>query len=251
MALLLIIDDEVSLREFLRTVFTRQGHEVLTAPHLDQALDALAKRPVDLVILDAHFPDESGVDLIHRMRSAKNPVPVIVYSGNVSAQEEKEFRLAGASEILGKGGSVTPLVECVSKILGTSRNPVLPTAAVRMVLVTDDDSNVRRVLRHFLEARHFTVMEASSGREAVEAVRSHQGFSAAFLDVRMPGELDGIAALQEIRLLQPKLGVIMVSAEQDDYTVGRAIELGAAGYVVKPFDFLYLEMMLVSKIPTI
>jgi response regulator of citrate/malate metabolism len=68
-----------------------------------------------------------------------------------------------------------------------------------------------------------------------------------FLDVHMPGELDGIAALQEIRVIRPEMGVIMVTGEQDDRTLGRAIELGVAGYVLKPFDFLYLELLLVSK----
>lgn len=245
---LLVVDDEIEIRELLRTACARQGYTTTTVPGVEQALEALSKQPFDLVILDAHVEGKLGADTIRRIRSAKNPVPVLVYTGGVTQQEEAEFRAAGAYDIVLKNAGVLPLMEMISKIFTAGIKPAdAARPSMRTVLVTDDDSSVRQVLRRFLESRHFAVIEADSGLAAVEAVRAH-ALTAVFLDVNMPGELDGIAALREIRLIRPELGVIMVTGEQDDRTVGRAVELGASGYVVKPFDFLYLEMMLLSKI---
>lgn len=247
---ILIVDDEVSVREFLRTALSRYGYDVTAVAHTGQVVEALSVRAYDLVIVDAHVRGALGVDLVRRIRSSKNAVPVVVYTGGISPEEEVEFRAAGAQDVILKGLGLSVLTEKIAGILSegkASEASAPPRAAVRTILVTDDDPAIRRVLRRFLESRHFSVVEADSGREAVDAVRKG-AFAAAFLDVNMPGELDGIAALQEIHSLRPELGVIMVSGEQDDRTVGRAVELGAAGYVVKPFDFLYLELMLISRL---
>lgn len=245
----LVVDDEIGIREFLKIALTRRGYDVVTTAYIEQALEELAKKPFDVVVLDAHLHGALGADLIRRVRSSKNPVPVLVYTGHVTPEEENEFREAGACDVVLKGGGVDRLLERVAAAVESS--PVAPASApipsARTVLVTDDDAAVRRVLVRFLQSRHFAVVEADSGRAAVEAVKSGR-FNAVFLDVNMPGDLDGLEALREIRALRPDTAVIMVSGDQDDHTVGRAVELGAAGYVVKPFDFLYLEMILMSKI---
>lgn len=244
---LLVVDDEMDIRELLRAAFTREGCEVVTVPRVAQALDALAKRPFDLVVLDLHFPDEAAAPLVRHMRASKNWTPVIVYTGSVSPKEDAELREAGVSDVLLKNKGLSPLIDAAKCLFAAGgKASGVRSAAARTALVVDDEAAIRKVLRRFLESRHFTVVEAESGTAAAEVVRN-SGFTVVFLDVNMPGG-DGIGALQEIRNIRPEQPVIMVTGEQDDRTVGRAVELGAAGYVVKPFDFLYLEMMLVSKL---
>jgi len=48
--------------------------------------------------------------------------------------------------------------------------------------------------------------------------------------------------------VHPTLGVVMVTGEEDDEKVHKAMEIGAYGYVLKPFDFLYLELVVASKL---
>ncbi|GEM_PF-6752591 len=67
------------------------------------------------------------------------------------------------------------------------------------------------------------------------------------LDVVMPG-LGGLATLKKLLEIDPKLGVVMATGQQDDQTVKQAIELGASGYVLKPFDLLYLELVVLSRL---
>jgi DNA-binding NarL/FixJ family response regulator len=63
----------------------------------------------------------------------------------------------------------------------------------------------------------------------------------------MPG-MDGLTALTKLLEINPKLGVVMTTGIQDEEKVKKAIELGAYGYVLKPFDFLYLELVVMSKL---
>ena len=63
----------------------------------------------------------------------------------------------------------------------------------------------------------------------------------------MPG-MDGLTTLEKLLEINPKLGIVMVTGRQDDESIKTAIGLGAYGYVLKPFDFLYLELVVMSKL---
>ena len=63
----------------------------------------------------------------------------------------------------------------------------------------------------------------------------------------MPG-MDGLETLPKLLEINPQLGILMASGVQDDEKVKKAVELGAYGYVLKPFDFLYLELVVMSRL---
>lgn len=101
------------------------------------------------------------------------------------------------------------------------------------VLVVDDHSLVREGLARLLEMREeFQVVgEAGNGLEAVERARELKP-DVVLLDVRMP-ELDGVEALRRIRAENPEIkAVVLTTFLSDDY-VFRALEAGAAGYLLK------------------
>ena len=107
-------------------------------------------------------------------------------------------------------------------------------AAVRpALLVVDDDEGVRDAL-HLILDDEFTVLDASSGRAALGIVRERR-VDLVLLDILMP-EIDGIEILQELRLVQPPLPVIMMTAVKTVRTAVMAMKLGAADYITKPFD---------------
>jgi DNA-binding NtrC family response regulator len=102
------------------------------------------------------------------------------------------------------------------------------------ILVVDDQSSVRELLRAVLETDGHEVDTASSGEEAV--ARLKEGFhDIVIMDIRMPG-LDGVAALTRMKDLSPETGVIMMTAYASVETAVQAMKLGALDYITKPID---------------
>src|SRR5438309_1338347 len=106
---------------------------------------------------------------------------------------------------------------------------------IRTVLLVEDEPDVLLATRLILERAGYAVIEATGGREALEQVAKTK-VDAVFLDLRMPG-IDGWSVLEELQTTcrSSRLPVIIVSAHADPSAVRRGIELGAMGYVKKPF----------------
>ena len=103
------------------------------------------------------------------------------------------------------------------------------------VLVADDAAFMRRVLRDIIEeAGHEVVQEATTGEEAVAHYQSSSP-DLVTLDLVMPGE-GGQAALKKILEHDPQARVIVVSAVGQKGDVEKALETGAADFLVKPFE---------------
>jgi DNA-binding NtrC family response regulator len=116
----------------------------------------------------------------------------------------------------------------------------------RTVLVVDDEYSVCGELRKFLEAKGYSVVEAYSGDEALEAYKQESP-DVVLLDMIMPG-MSGLAALQELRALDPDASVIVMTALYDEGLANRVMDEGAFDYITKPINRDYLEMALMSKL---
>jgi DNA-binding response OmpR family regulator len=101
------------------------------------------------------------------------------------------------------------------------------------VLVVDDEEDLVDVLRDRLEAYGFTVLTASTGREALEKLLAEQ-VDGVFLDIKMP-ELDGFAVVEAIRRRGQTMPIIIVSASSHPNAATDALERGANAYIQKPF----------------
>jgi DNA-binding NtrC family response regulator len=110
------------------------------------------------------------------------------------------------------------------------------------VLVVDDEEIVRESLGGWLEKDGYFVALAPDGRSAVERMKSER-WSVILVDLKMPG-MDGLQVLEETRRLQPDAAVIMMTAYATVDTAVRAMKLGAADYLVKPFDPEELSLLM-------
>jgi response regulator NasT len=107
------------------------------------------------------------------------------------------------------------------------------TLETMRILIAEDETIIRLDLRDLLErAGHEVVAEARDGEEAVALALEHEP-ELAVMDVKMP-KLDGIEAARRI-LEQNPIPIVMLTAYGQDELVGRAIEAGVFGYLVKPF----------------
>lgn len=107
------------------------------------------------------------------------------------------------------------------------------------LLIVDDETPVLEVLSEYFTGQGYAVETASSGKDALEAVRRRRP-DVVLLDIRMPG-MDGVELLRKLRDLDPGLAVIMVTANEDVALARETLKIGAFDYVGKPFDFKYLD----------
>jgi two-component system, OmpR family, KDP operon response regulator KdpE len=113
---ILAVDDEPQILRALRTSLTARGHDVVTAPNGETALDVLASSEMELVVLDLGLPGIDGVEVIRRLRSWTS-VPVIVLSVR-DAQADKVAALdAGADDYVTKPFAMDELLARVRAVL--------------------------------------------------------------------------------------------------------------------------------------
>ena len=101
------------------------------------------------------------------------------------------------------------------------------------ILIADDESDIRSVLRLYMEDAGFEVVEAADGQEALDALAAQQ-IDLCLLDIMMP-VLDGYHVLKRIRETSD-LPVIVISAKGQDPEKILGLNLGADDYMVKPFN---------------
>src|SRR6266850_6295071 len=109
------------------------------------------------------------------------------------------------------------------------------------VLVVDDEWTVCDYVARFLSSRGYVVDCASSGEEAVARLKRGQYPSLMILDLLLPG-LTGLEILEYVKKTGSTIPVIILSSEGQTRTVVQAIKLGAADYLVKPFENEELEL---------
>ena len=116
------------------------------------------------------------------------------------------------------------------------------------ILVVDDEPDAVELLQEFLTAKGYDVIIACDGEEALRQVKDHRPHLI-LLDVRMP-KLNGLEVLKRVREIDHEVGVIMVTAVNEEETGREALKLGAFDYITKPLDLPYLERSLWLKIAT-
>jgi len=102
------------------------------------------------------------------------------------------------------------------------------------ILVVDDESDLRRLLRLYLSKEGFDVVEAVNGLDALSLLRRGD-VDVAIVDVMLP-ELDGFEVLRRIRREDAAVPVILLTARGEETSRVAGLELGADDYVVKPFS---------------
>jgi DNA-binding response OmpR family regulator len=112
MAMILIVDDEEPLRDFLTLVFEDAGYEVRTAIHGVQALEIVAQDLPDLVISDVMMPLLNGVELCRQLKQA-NDIPVIL----MSAAGHDLAKSAGADAFIAKPFELESMESLVNRVL--------------------------------------------------------------------------------------------------------------------------------------
>ena len=113
------------------------------------------------------------------------------------------------------------------------------------VLVVDDEARMRKIVKDFLVAKDYKVVEASNGEEAIDIVYEDKDIDLVLLDVMMP-KMDGWETSREIRKVS-QVPIIMLTAKSDETDELLGYNLGIDEYITKPFS----PKILVARIDAI
>jgi DNA-binding response OmpR family regulator len=107
------------------------------------------------------------------------------------------------------------------------------------ILVVDDESRMRKLLKDFMTGKGYIVLEAEDGQQALDVFFANEDIKLVLLDVMMP-KLDGWGVLKEIRQYS-ETPVIMLTAKADEQDELNGFNLGVDEYIAKPFSLKILS----------
>ena len=240
---ILVVDDELGVREVLYEYLSRMGYKVFTAPGGTEAVEMIVQEKPDLVLMDLTMPGMNGIEVLMDIKRRGLKAKVVVLTGADSVELEKEARANGAAGLLRKQLELPLIAKTVDAML--KEGTQAPNEQIR-VLVVDDNEGIRTLLDSFLRKKGFLPLLAPSGEEALEVIKRARP-KVILLDINLPG-MDGLMTLKKIREFDKETGVIMITGVKEEAVAEEAVKLGAYDYIVKPFELDYLEMCLLTKI---
>jgi DNA-binding NtrC family response regulator len=143
---ILIVDDEVGIRELLAEILFDEGYQVHLAENAEQARVYRLEHEPDLVLLDIWMPDTDGVTLLKEwVAEDLLTMPVVMMSGHGTVETAVEATRIGAVDFLEKPISMQKLLATVARAIkeGAARLPVLTVADEVQNLVVDIDGAIR------------------------------------------------------------------------------------------------------------
>jgi DNA-binding NtrC family response regulator len=127
MASILVVDDEMGIRELLNEILTDEGHTVYAAESAIQARTIREQMRPDLVLLDIWMPDTDGITLLKEWsKTGQLTMPVVMMSGHATIDTAVEATRIGALNFLEKPIALQKLLKTVSKALESSPKYVEP-----------------------------------------------------------------------------------------------------------------------------
>ena len=120
-ALILIIDDEESIRDSLQVLLTMEGYRVETASDASSGLDALGRKTYDLILLDLMLPDRSGLEVLEEVRQYDSATPIVMLTAYGTVESAVKAIQLGADDFITKPWNNDKLVLGIEQTVSRRR----------------------------------------------------------------------------------------------------------------------------------
>ena len=243
---ILIVDDDPSVREMLDLLLIAEGYTTIVAADGELALELTSKAPVgpDLVICDYNLPNgPNGLDTIAKLQAlSAREIPAIVLTGDISTSSLKDIAgrrcahlskpvkaaelMRSVERLLAKSPTETPLTEPASAASAEVERPS------QTVFVVDDDAAVRDAMSDFLRECGYAVEQYADGATFIEALGPGRP-GCLLVDAVMPG-LSGIDVIEHLKASAILLPTIVITGNGAVSIAVQAMKAGAVDFIEKP-----------------
>jgi len=238
---ILVVDYDQVFRSSLVDILNDAGYKAYGAPdgsHAIAVAGSLGTRAIDLLVLEMAQLDMTGVELIHTLACHQRTVIKVIASSSLFSQADMDIQSSFRSDAgIRKQAIAMPAVASkwllvTRSLLGELAQPALAPSSL-VILVADDDPNVRHLLKVILNREGYQVLEAANGDSALALARKMAGaFDLVVTDIQMPG-IDGRALGRAIRQEVAKVPVIYISGQADNDDLDKPEE--GFAFIAKPF----------------
>jgi CheY-like chemotaxis protein/anti-sigma regulatory factor (Ser/Thr protein kinase) len=250
---ILLVEDVEAIIIQMKDMLATQGYNIMVARNGNEALEQIALKIPDAMILDLMMPEVDGFEVLKRIREreATDHLPVIILTAKYVTKEELAFlKNNGILQLIQKGDiNKDQLLQAVAGMMFPQKKephvPVdnllhLPVSGTPVVLVVEDNPDNMLTIKALLDGK-CSIVEAEDGLNVIELALVHQP-NLILMDIALPG-MNGIELLAELRkekALQ-HIQVIAVSAsamkgDREDF-----IAYGFDDYISKPIDHVLFE----------
>lgn len=253
---LLLVEDNEAVIIQMKDMLETQGYTIIVANDGNEALDQIAQKIPDGMILDLMMPGVDGFEVLKRIRDEEetSQLPVIILTAKYITKKELAFLKHNQVHQLIQKGDINKdqLLEAVARMMSpeikeihTPPNKPAPfrTVGDPLILVVEDNPDNMLTIKALLAGKCI-IVEAEDGQTAIDQAKKHQPHLI-LMDIALPG-INGIEALREIRKEKSmqRVPVIAVSASAMKGDEENFMALGFDGYVSKPIDNKLFEKML-------
>ncbi|ADZ68789.1 Signal transduction histidine kinase [Polymorphum gilvum SL003B-26A1] len=225
----IIADDSATVRKFIEKALlaTARAFDITMAENGRDAVQKLSQQAFDIAFLDINMPQLSGVEVMAAIHVMGAKTFAVSMSDGLNEEAEQKLKAFGAYDFLTKpfsAGQIRQIVE-VYEAINTPFD----------VLVVDDSTTVRRIVRKVLERSIFKldIVEAADGAAAIACV-SQKPFRVIFTDFNMPN-MSGIELARKLSTLARGSDVILMSTEYSTELDQAAEQVNARAFLRKPF----------------
>ena len=241
MAQILVVDDEIGIRELLSEILEDEGHGVWLAENATAARRIRSEKRPDLVLLDIWMPDTDGISLLKEWAaSGLLTMPVVMMSGHGTIDTAVEATRHGAVEFLEKPIALQKLLATVKKALKhdgqSSKPPLTLDALARLPLFKD----LKKRLEQAAKSSPVLLLKGGAGAIAEICARTLQAPSSPWLDLSAES-----GPLAQERLQQAAGGVLFVP---DLGGLGKLQQMNLA-YAMERLDKYKLLLVVASQKP--
>jgi len=241
--LVLLVDDEASIRDITTRALERYGYRVMTAVHGAEAVALYVqhREEIAVILTDMSMPIMDGPAMIAALKSIDPEVRIIASSGLDANGKVAKALGAGIQHFVPKPYTADALLNILQQVLAPekpkkpaarkrskpsqsvasappapvkvkTKKQTLPPGTSPKVLVVEENELLLGLTKRILERMEFDVHTAAHALEALEAFEAHPSIALLILDLRIPGK-ESMEVLDKIRAQNPAVRVILTSAD--------------------------------------